>query len=517
MRSLYCKILFFLSASFAPFSLFPNAQVKQSLPDRLDEIVEHAQEKWKIPGVAVALVHKGKVVYAKGYGYRDLEEKKPVTPDTVFQIGSISKSFTATLAAMAVDAQKCAWDTRVQELMPDFLLQDPLATENFAFKDLFAQNSGLPEKTGDMQALLGYSPEEIIYNLRFIKPKYSFRSKYSYQNVFYLLAGKTIEKLMGNQSDTEKKPSFPALLKENIFTPLSMKDAGASFEEYLAKENRSSFYALINGGVVHIPDAAPFLRKVDQYVPAGGVHASALDVAKWLMFHIDQGQVDGKSLVKKQQMRTLRRPQIYVGNIGKKPTYYGLGWNYTESYPRPFVWHNGETFGIKSMAAFIPEEQLGIVVLTNLRGTKAPEGIVWDFFDAYFRKKPRDWVNYFYEKQEKKRDQESAVTLSSDTLPIAHYVGTYYNEVYGQARILEGKDHLILQVGPKSSSMALYPEKRDLFSVHFPSAGRKSHGMQFFRNRKGQVEKMTLDLFSEEGSAEFIRCSNDSPSLFGYL
>lgn len=510
--SLFLGVFSPLSAVTAPN--YPVEQVvsKQHLEkaiDKIDPLVEQAMEDWQIPGLAIAVIHDGKLKFAKGYGFRDLEKKLPVTTDTVFQIGSISKGFTSTLTAMHVDENLLNWDDKVQKYLPDFQLHDEWVSKNFSVEDLFSQKSGLPEKAGDMQALLGFSGSQILYNLRFMKPKTSFRKEYSYQNIFFLAAAKLLE--------TKTKTSFKDLLQKRILNPLNMKDTVLSFDEYLKKENRASFYSPVNNEIKKIPDETPALRIINDYLPAGGVHSSVKDLAKWVQFQIAEGQFQEKNLLSKKQMRRLRRPQIFVQNLGKKPSYYALGWNYTQNFPKPFIWHNGETFGIKTIAAFIPQEKLGIVVLTNLRGNRAPEGITWDFFDAYFGKKFRNWTKYFYTQkniQEKKGlDLSEPYQLNS----LKPYIGTYQNEIFGEATIKQVKDDLVLLLGPQKTPFFLKPQKQDQFGAYFPLAGFKADAIQFRRNTEGKICMMSFDLFSEEGSADFEKSAEETSALFGYL
>ncbi len=509
------KILFtilFLTSSFlvSPFCLQAE-KVKKSLSnlEHLDAIVEGARKKWDVPGISVAVVKDGKIIHAKGYGYRDLATKKLVTPETVFQIGSISKSFTSTLAGIAVSQKKCSWNTPVKNIMPSFQMHSPWVTEHFTVEDLFAQKSGLPEKTGDMQALLDYSNQEIIYNLRFI-PTEGFRARFSYQNVFYLLAGQMLEELTQQPLDQ--------LLQEKLFNPLGMQNTICSFKRYLEREDRASFYALMDDhSLVHIPDQAPFLPKVDQYRAAGGIHSTATDIAKWLAFHMNEGKVGKRQLLSKKQLRKLHCPQVYMRHIGSNPSYYCLGWMYTEDAPKSFVWHTGETFGVKTAAAFIPEEKLGIVVLTNMRGTKAPEGIVRDFFDHHFGRENRNWVDHFYQKEKKALSSPQAKIAVPHSPELSEYVGTYQNQIYGEARIVQEKDRLILVLGPKKSHLILYPKGSDRFSVYWSCGGLKDNAIEFSRDQHGKVAEMSFDLFSEESSAQFQRTSQDHSTLFGYL
>ncbi len=470
--------------------------------------IEQALDQWGIPGAAVAVVKDGKTLFIKGYGYRNVEKKELVTPSTLFQIGSISKSFTSTLTALFVEENKLDWKDPVRKYLPDFTLYDPWVSAEFSIEDLLTHRSGLPEKTGNMQALVGLTPNEIEYNLRFIKPTSSFRTKCSYQNIFYVTAGKVLEKITNS--------SFADLLQNRLCTPLGMNQTMFSVQKYLKEKNRSSFYTYSEKGALYIPDKLPCLQAIEQFLPAGGIHSNVEDLVRWMNFQLRVDEEKASSLLSAKQMAQLRRPQIFSKYIGKKPCYYGMGWAITQIAPRPFVWHGGETFGARSILAFIPKERLGIVILTNLRKTKAPEALVWDFFDAYYGKKDRNWTKVFFEEQKQENQKYRPATLFTNA-PLDKYVGNYQSEVFGKVKVLKKEQHLVLFMGPHEMPFFLHMQQQDRFSMHSPIVGTQQNGVQFHRNKKGEIIGMSLALFEEESFTSFSKLMENSSSLFGYL
>lgn len=148
----------------------------------LDAYIPKKMAQWNIPGAACAVVKDGAVVFAKGYGVKKIGGADPVDADTVFQVGSTSKAFTAAQIAQLVEEGQLAWTDPVRRHLPGFAMSDPWVSDNFLMADLMAQRSGLPEHAGDMMILLGYTPEEYLRALPFFKPSTSFRSAFAYQN-----------------------------------------------------------------------------------------------------------------------------------------------------------------------------------------------------------------------------------------------------------------------------------------------------------------------------------------------
>ncbi len=481
--------LIFLSFTICGFSEDFCEKKQKGLFAQFEKFAEAALKEWNVPGMAIAIVKDGGLVYAKGFGVRDLCTKEEVTPHTLFQIGSISKSFTATLMAMMVDEKLLRWDKPVTQELSDFMLYDSWVTRNFFIEDLLSQKTGLPEKIGDMQAVLGFCPSDIIFNLRFIPPQSSFRFTYAYQNIFYLIASEVLKKVSGY--------SWASLLHDRIFLPLDMKDTSVSYKSYLSSRNRSSFYLWKEGRIFPIPDQFPYIPCVYLYGPAGGINSNVVDLAEWIKF-----QFKGKNLVSEKNLKKLQRPQIYIKEVAKKDTFYGLGWMVSEYFPYPIIWHNGETCGAKSTLGFIPEEKLGIVILTNARGSKLPEALMFQFFDLCFRQSDQNWSHFFLEEQKKNREKKSVSIAPFAPMPLQEYVGVYQNKIYGNAIIFIKNQELMIELGPKKIKMKLIPWDRDIFSMKWP-VDFEDTKICFHLGTDGSVEKMVINFLFEENEVQF--------------
>ena len=272
---------------------------------------------WHVPGMAIAIVDNDKIIYAKGFGKRN-ELGDFVTPDTIFDIASLTKSFTAALIALQVDQGKYGWDTKVSQLFPDFKLYDPKATQEFVVEDLIAHHSGLPEEALDALGNFGYSTDHTIYALRFVRPVAPFKTVFAYQDVFLEVAKKIIEKY----SDS----NYAENLHERIFKPLDMNHSYVRTETVLNKINNvAQPFLYYSGKIYPYPSNYPYLSAMwalQTGIAGGGIQSSAVDIAKWLIFNMNNGTVKNNSLISEKSMRLIHSPQTVITSNNS----YGEGW-----------------------------------------------------------------------------------------------------------------------------------------------------------------------------------------------
>ena len=329
--------------------LAPNAaaQTKEPYPG-FDAYVSRAVQTWKIPGLSIAIVRNDSVIYARGFGVLAVRGATPVNEKTLFEIGSSSKAFTATLIAMLVTDGKMHWDDRLTTYLPDFRMYDPVANEAVTIRDALSHRSGIAR--GELAWLgSGLSRDEVLHRVRFLKPEAPFRSHYSYQNMMFLAAGQAAGKAGGS--------SWDQLVRERIFQPLSMTST-VTTSRALANPNVAAPHGMDHDTAFVKP---PF--DADNIAPAGSILSSATDMAQWLRFQLDDGVVGGKRLVSSAALRETHTPQILMGAGGgrsgatdsvKRFSSYGMGWM-VEDYRNALSWqHGGNTLGMT--AAVIPSE-----------------------------------------------------------------------------------------------------------------------------------------------------------------
>lgn len=488
MRNLWISFLLFVISNGI------QAEESQSWIDRYELYAEQARKAWDIPGMALAVVKDNKIIYAKGFGVRKRGENAFVDPHTIFQIGSISKSFTTTLMASLIDQHLIKWEDPVYTHAPEFVLSDPWVTRQFMIEDLFAQRSGLPTEIGTSQAMLGYSTDEIVQHLRQVKLVSPFRASYAYQNIFFDLSAKLMKNVSGK--------SWVDLLKKRILTPLQMEETSATLTDFLNSPNRAAWYhRSLTGEIEFLPEDFPYANWVYEEAPAGGINSNVLDLSKWLMLHMYNGLFNGQQLISQENMNKLHRPQIYVGTAVGYDHFYALGWAYTMYHPHPLIWHTGGTRGAGTIVAFDPEEKLGFVLLTNVAGTDFTLPLMLTFFDFYYGRTQEDFsaLSLTSKREEEERMKKALIppAQSWPALPLDKYAGTYTNSIYGSIEVKPNKDQLTLIIGPKSTQMHLIHWDRDVFRLDWPYMNDEISFVHFRFNQLGKPSDLYMEIFKE--------------------
>jgi len=269
-----------------------------TLVPELERYVTAGMADYDVPGAAVGIVAGDRLVYSRGFGLRRKGGNEPVDTKTVFQIGSTTKAFLATTLAIAVDRGKLKWDDRVVDVDPSFALKEPYVTREFRVYDLLAQRSGLPPQANTVLSLLGYDADWLMRSLRFVEPRTSVRSAFSYINITHLFAGRIVEKALG-------ATDWPALAGREIVEPLGMSDTSFTAEAFAGTPNHAVGYRWSAKGSVEIPVDPSF-----PYVfgPAGDINSTLEDCARWLRLQIDDGVFDGRRLVSQKTLAVTRTP-----------------------------------------------------------------------------------------------------------------------------------------------------------------------------------------------------------------
>ena len=327
-----------------------------------DRYVAKAAKDWKVPGMAIAVVHGDSLVFAKGYGVQTLGKPAPANEHTRFAIGSTTKAMTSAALAMLVDEGKLKWDDKVSDYIPDLQLYDPYASHELTVRDLLTHRSGLPGV--DLLWAVRenqYSMPEMVHRLRYVKPSESFRSTWQYNNVVYGIGGLLIEKLSGMPWET--------FIRTRIFTPLGMTESIPLVSMLPGQPNVSTPHALDGDSVVTVP-----VRSTDAIASAGSVWSSVSDMSKWMRFILDSGRVGDKRLIAPATFKELIAPQIrapmdeYPALELAKPNFfsYALGW-FVQDYKGQTVWmHTGSIDGQCAIIGLIPDKKIGVYVLENI-------------------------------------------------------------------------------------------------------------------------------------------------------
>lgn len=430
----------------------PQSLAQTSAPADFDAYVARALQEFDVPGVAIAIVKDGKVILSKGYGARKVGDPTPVDENTLFGIASNSKAFTAACLAILVDEGKLKWDDPVINHYPEFQMYDPYVTREMTVRDLLVHRSGLGLGAGDLLYFprSTYTSEEILKKLRYIKPNKSFRSGYDYDNILYLVAGQVIKNVTGK--------SWSEFVKERIFTPLGMKTSNTSVNQFRPTDNVAYPHSKVTGKlqVVDFSD-------LDNNAPAGAINSSVKEMTPWLITQLNGGAINdqqrlfsaGQGREMWQAVTPLRvnEPPPPLAATRPNSSAYALGWFLSDYRGRRLVWHTGGLSGMVSRVTLVPDEKLGIVILTNQENGAAFNSLTYRLLDAFFNAPPTDWTN-IYSTLLKQRGSGVADGLqklfagrnaaSTPSLPLEKYAGTYRDVWYGDVNIKLENGKLIM-------------------------------------------------------------------------
>jgi len=440
----------------------------------LDDLALQAMKEWKVPGVALAVVQDGKVIYAKGYGYRDLENKLPVTTATLFPIGSITKSFTALTFGILKNEGKVDWDKPVRTYLPEFQMYDPVSSEQATPRDLFSHRTGLPRHD-----LVWYSSdfsrEDLVGRLRYLKPNKGFRSAYQYNNLTVMTMGYLEGKLSGL--------GWEGSIREKIFAPLGMSHSDLSVTDNEKTDDHALPYELKKEVVTKVP-----FHSIDAIGPAGSINSSVDDMSHYLIFQLGDGKYDGKPIVAESDLREMHSPQTAIPDPPPAFSMSGLG---------------HFSYGLAWVVTAYRGHNLGVVVLTNLPHGQTPEVLAYNVYDRLLGLEPLPWFDRFkdLEAKGKKQEEEAKKNKPTDrktgTPPshsLADYAGEFENPGYGMVKVRLKGDALELSLN-KLGPFPLEHYHYDIFQVPEDSdsvaAGEK---FQFEMNKKGDIDTIAATL-----------------------
>lgn len=421
--------------------------------ERLPEIVRRGMEQTGVPGVAVAVISNDEVVFSSGYGVRKVGSDLPITPETVFQVASVSKPLSATGVAAAIGESDGAlsWETRISDLLPGFAFSDPMVTEHATLGDTFAHRTGLATHAGDDLEDLGFEQATILERLR-LQPLSPFRSSYHYSNFGLTLGGEAVAAQRGE--------SWQELMQELVFTPIGMLHSSTTHDDYLASENRAVLHAYVDGAFV--PE---FDRDPDPEAPAGGVSSTVLDLAQWVRVLLRGGELDGKTIADPEALTAAMSPQIVSTistEVEQRPGHYGFGFNASPTNAgRMSLSHSGAfSLGAATSFQIVPDLDLGLVVLTNGAPVGLPEAISSEFFDlVQYGTSSRDWVDtmhqFFagYSKPVGDLIDQTRPASPKPSPAAAQLVGTYANAYFGQLIVEQGAAGLVVKLGPAGATV----------------------------------------------------------------
>ncbi|MDZ7606434.1 MAG: serine hydrolase [Cyclobacteriaceae bacterium] len=413
----------------------------------IENYIEKARKDWDIPGMSVAIVYKGKVASNRGYGTIEIGKEEKVDENSLFAIASNTKAFTATALGMLRDEGKLHFNDRVQRYVPQFRLYDNYTSAEATIADLLSHRVGLGTFSGDiLWYKTDFNTEQLIGKISLVPRAYGFRNGYGYSNLMFVVAGEVLKNVSGE--------SWDMFFQHRIFNPLGMKRTITSVKDLDGMGNFAVPHKIVDGKNVPIEWV-----NWDTMGPAGGIISSSTDMAQWLLFNLNSGIWKNDTLLNPGSQQLLWTPHnnFVVTEASKKVIPgtlfrgYGLGWGISDYFGNRVISHGGGYDGMYSQVALVPEQQLGIVILTNTMSDIA-DPLKNYIINAYIQKDQRDWSAEFLAKSkvpgkaEKliKTQREARVMDTKPTFDMADYAGDYYSDWLGAIHIVEDNDQLLL-------------------------------------------------------------------------
>lgn len=475
----------------------------------IDRLVSRAMEAFSVPGVAVGIIKDGHLVFAKGYGVREVGKAGRVDADTLFGIGSNTKAFTTAALAILVDEGKLRWDDRVIDILPEFRMFDPYVTREFTVRDMLTHRSGLGLGAGDLMFVpeTDFTRHDILVALRSLKPVTSFRAEFAYDNLMYGVAGDLIPAVAGQ--------SWEDFVTGRILKPIGMDPCAVLLSRSSEKENIAQPHSLIDGKLTPVTPL-----EIPAIAPAGSIQCSINGMAKWVETQLAHGTgPSGTKIFSPEQGEEMWTGQTLLKPRGKRAALththfaaYGLGWGLEDFHGYKHVHHDGGLLGMVTHVSMIPELGLGVVVLTNQEDPFILTALPMQLLESYVGAPPHDWVAQLIEVKHKMGDagraQDAAAVPKSDPAAIAAldldaYTGTFVDPWRGDVTIsrkgggLELKfSHTTRLTGPMT------PLAQNLFVVRWPDRSLNADAyVRFTQDFSGKIVGFTMQAVS--GSTDF--------------
>jgi CubicO group peptidase (beta-lactamase class C family) len=462
-----------LNCIFVLILVFCSFVAAQTLDDKIKEIDGYANavmDTWHGPGMAIVIVKDDKVVFQKGYGVRELGKTDPVDENTLFAIASNTKAFTTASLAILVDEGKLNWNDRVIKYVPDFQMYDPWVTAQLTIRDIVSHRSGLDTFSGDLLWYdTTYSTDEMLRRVRYLKPISDFRTRYGYQNLMFVAAGRVVEKASGVK--------WADFVRTRILTPLGMNRTTTSVRDM--KDNFALPHNESGGKLRALP-----VGYLDDAIGAVRLNSSVSDLSKWIRLQLGRGTFEGKKIFSPEQSWTMWQPNTvqpisenaWKNNPTRHFNAYGMGWGMYDYYGRKIINHSGGLDGMLSYTVLIPEENAGFVVLTN-NESPSYQIMMSKIRDMLVGAPNRDWnaeavkavaANKAADEENSRKIDASRVANTKPTLPLSGYAGTYTSQMYGDVTVTEENGKLIMRLIPAPNFVAdLDHWHYDTFEIHW--------------------------------------------------
>ncbi len=491
------KLLFLVFCALSLNSVAQHTAAINNYPRfaGLDTAFARVLKTWHAAGFAVAVIEKNKVVYAKGFGYRDIKNKLPVTPNTLFAIGSCSKAFTVTLIGKLQQDGKLDIDKPVTNYLPELKFYNDAMNNTITLRDMMSHRTGLPRHDLSWYFFNNPSTDSLVMRIQYMEPTFGVRQKWQYNNFMFASQGALVEHLSGkNWGDN---------IKEKFFLPLGMTRSDVSIPELEKSDDIAVGYGLKKDTIIKKLD----YYHIDGMAPAGAINSSVIDMAKWVTAWINNGKFNGKEIIPESfrneaissqsvidgALPGKEKPDIYFAN-------YGFGWMLGSYKGHYRVEHGGNIDGFSASTCFFPSDSVGIVVLSNQDGSPVPSIVRNLISDRILGLKYHDWNSDLKHEADKGKQEADKVKKEKiapvkhpATHPLGDFAGNYKNPGYGTMKMFVKNDSLF--VGTITHTLFLRQANYDVFEVFdvdpkdgIDTADNGGLELQFRMNLSGDVD-----------------------------
>jgi CubicO group peptidase (beta-lactamase class C family) len=486
-----------------------GAQTNSFISDSLDGYIQKGLKDWELPGLAIVIVKDGKVVVMKGYGVRDLKSGQPIDQNTLFMIASNSKLFTGTILANLETQGRLSLNDKVTKYFPGYKLYDPATTAQLTIRDLLTHRIGTKTFQGDFTFWNSeLSRKEIMKRMQLLKPVGIFRQDYGYCNSCFMTAGEIIPKITGL--------TWEKYVQDSMLTPLQMSRSTAVSKGMETKDNVASPYTTsYSDQLVRVP-----FDQWDNLGPAASIISSVNDLSHWLLFQLDSGKYNGKQVMPFAVLQKTRDVNIMISSRKNKllPIHfrgYGLGLVAADYNGRQIYWHTGGAGGMLSNVCFVPEERLGIAILSNNDNQSFFEVLRLQVLDAYlgvpYVNRSEQLLPEFLEERKEQLMQieqwRGRVEGAKPALQLSSYVGAYNNSLYGSMSVMQKEGGLQMRFNShKDLTAQLKYMDNDQWLMEFDNILYGIFAVKFrIENQKVKSVDIKVNEFVEEDSYTFVK------------
>lgn len=471
----------------------------------LREFINQAMQEWKIPGLAIAIVKDSEIIFCEGFGKRDIEQNLTVTPKTLFAIGSCTKSFTTMAMGILGDRGKLDWDKPVRNYLPTFKLYDSYATEHITLRDLVTHRSGLP-RHDVMWYRSPLTRKELIERLQYLEPTHELRSVFQYQNLMYMTAGYLVGEIA--------QSSWEEFVQQEILNPLEMRDSNFSVDQSQTSDNFALTYTEKDDKIEKIP-----FCNVDACGPAGSINSNVVDMANWMILHLNQGKYGDKQIISASNLSQMHYPQIVIGEPLEYDElfyyFYGFGWFVSTYRGHHFVQHSGNIDGFSARVTLLPQDKIGVVVLTNLDKHPVIHTVSYYVCDRLLSLEEVPWnermkKKYAQDKQANAKAKEQiASARKTDTQPshpLEDYTGDFEHPAYGILTVAINDNHLTATL-----NSIIYKLEHYHYDIFLESEVLDEPQLiSFLTDTKGNITRLTIPLEATGKEIVFTRLPESS-------